>query len=46
LELEHIPDLEWGGVPLGEHSPTAMARLRQTPAFKAVSNVVEVTVRP
>jgi len=46
LELEHIPDLKWAGVPLGEHSPTAMAKLRQTAAFQAVSNVVEVTVRP
>jgi hypothetical protein len=45
LELENIPDLEWRGLPLGRHNATAMDRVRRTPRFKAVSNVVEVQVQ-
>jgi hypothetical protein len=45
LELENLPDLEWGGVPLGQHSVVAMNRVRRTSRFKAVSNVVEIQVQ-
>ena len=46
LELEHIPELQWSGIPLGEHHAATMTRLRQIPAFNIVSNEVEVEVRP
>ncbi len=46
LELENIPDLEWGGIPLGQNSVVAMYRVRRTSRFKAVSNVVEIQVQP
>ena len=46
VELENIPDLEWTGVTLGPgHDPVALQRVRQSPRFKAVSNVVAVEVR-
>jgi hypothetical protein len=45
LEMEHIPDLEWHGVPLGKHDAGAMAKIQNSRGFKAVSNVVEVEVR-
>ena len=44
LEIENVPGREWSGVPLGKHDPAAMERVRQSTAFKAVSNVVEVKV--
>lgn len=44
LEIENVPGLEWGGLPLGKHDPATMERVRQSTAFKAVSNVVEVKV--
>jgi hypothetical protein len=45
LELENIPDLKWGGIPLGEHDAAAMRKVRRTPRFKVRSNVVEVEVK-
>jgi hypothetical protein len=45
LELMHDPDLEWRGVPLGEHPPDVMARIRSVPAYRVRSNVVEIRVR-
>ncbi len=30
LEIEHLPDLQWAGRPLGEHDPEAMAKIRQS----------------
>ena len=45
LELENVPELEWRGEPLGQHSISAMERVRRTSAFKAVSNVVEIQVQ-
>lgn len=45
LELENIPDLEWKGLPVGQHSKATMEKVRRTPRFKAVSNVVEVEVQ-
>ncbi len=45
LELENVPDLEWRGVPLGQHSRAAMERVRRTAPFKVVSNVVEIQVQ-
>jgi hypothetical protein len=31
---------------LGQHDPATLADLERMPPFKAVSNVVEVTVKP
>jgi hypothetical protein len=45
VELEHIPDLQWSGIPLGKHDPGAMQKIRLREGFRAVSNVVEVQVR-
>jgi hypothetical protein len=45
VELENIPDLRWQGVTFRDHDPVAMQRIRQSPSFKAVSNVVAVEVR-
>ena len=45
LELENVPDLEWRGEPLGKHNTAAMEKVRRSPRFKAVSNVVEVQVQ-
>lgn len=45
LRLEHDPERPWGGVPLGEHDPAAMARVRQIKPFIAVSNEVEIEVK-
>ena len=44
LEIENVPGLEWGGLPLGKHDPAAMEKVRRSTAFKAVSNAVEVKV--
>jgi hypothetical protein len=44
LEMENVPGLEWGGLPLGKHDPAAMEKVRQSRPFKAVSNTVEVKV--
>ena len=43
--LENVPGLPWTGIPLGEHNAAAMEKVRRTPRFKAVSNVVEVEVK-
>ncbi len=45
LEYEHVPDRKWHGIPLGEHDPAAMRRVRGVPGIKLTSNVVEVHVR-
>jgi hypothetical protein len=45
LELEHVPDMEWKGVPCPPHDPEAMKAVRGSAPWKAVSNTVEVTVR-
>jgi hypothetical protein len=44
LTLENRPQMKWKGVPLGEHDPAAMARVRASLPFKVVSNVVEIEV--
>jgi hypothetical protein len=44
LRYENNPLLEWGGLPLGEHDPAAMQRVRQSTPCVAVSNEVVVTV--
>jgi hypothetical protein len=44
LELEHVPDIEWKGVPCPWHDPEAMKAVRESIPWKAVSNTVEVTV--
>src|SRR5260370_24574724 len=40
----HIPDLQWKGVPLGEHDPRAMDRIRRSAPVTLESNVVEIVV--
>jgi hypothetical protein len=45
VELDHQPNLEWRGLPLGQHDAAAMARIRASRPFKATSNVVEIEVR-
>jgi hypothetical protein len=45
LEYEHVPDRKWHGIPLGEHDPAAMRRVREVPAIKLTSNAVEIQVR-
>jgi hypothetical protein len=45
LEVEHVPDLKWESVTLGQDDSATLASIRRMPPFKAVSNVVEVTVR-
>jgi hypothetical protein len=44
LELEHVPDIEWKGVPCPVHDPETMKAVRESTPWKAVSNTVEVTV--
>src|SRR5262245_60039928 len=44
LEVEHVPGIEWQGVPCPPHDPEAMKAVRESPPWKAVSNTVEVTV--
>ena len=44
VEIEHVPDLEWVGIPLGRHDPEAMSRIRKSAPWKARSNVVELKV--
>lgn len=45
LELEHVPSLKWGGLPLGQHDPAAMEKIRNSRPFKVTSQVVEVEIR-
>lgn len=45
LEMENIPDKQWGGILGGEHDPAALDRLRRTLPYEAKSNVVEIEVR-
>jgi hypothetical protein len=40
----HIPDLKWRGLPLGQHDPMAMERIRKSAAVTLESNVVEIEV--
>lgn len=44
VEMEHIRDLKWSGIPLPDHDAGAMEKVRQIKGFKAVSNVVEIEV--
>jgi hypothetical protein len=46
LRYENDPDRRWSGIPLGTHDPVAMQRARKSTPCVAVSNVVEITVRP
>jgi len=46
LEVENKPHMRWGGLPLGEHNPQAMEKVRQSHRFRALSNPVELTVVP
>lgn len=43
FHYENIPDFQWKGVPLGEHDPDAMQRVRQSTRFRGRSNPVIVT---
>jgi hypothetical protein len=45
LALEHVPDLQWQGVPCPRHDPEAMKAVRESVPWKAVSNSVEITVQ-
>ena len=46
IEIEHIPDLKWSGVPIPRHDPAVLHDIAQVPAFKATSNVVQIRVLP
>ena len=46
IELEHDPALEWMGVPLGEHDPIAMARIRASQGYLVRSRPFPLVVRP
>jgi hypothetical protein len=44
LEIENVPGHRWYGEPLGKHDAAAMARVRRSAPFKALSNTVEIRV--
>lgn len=44
VEMQHDPDLQWKGIPLGEHEPAAMDAVRRLNAYKLVSNTIEIEV--
>ena len=44
LRYENDPNLEWSGIPLGEHDPNTMLRVRDSTTCVAISNEVEVEV--
>jgi hypothetical protein len=46
LNMENKPEMVWKGIPLGEHDPAAMVKVRSSTPFKVVSNVVEVEIVP
>jgi len=37
VEYDHRPDMKWRGIPLGEHDPETMKRIREIKPLKAVS---------
>jgi hypothetical protein len=45
LTYENKPGLAWRGVPLGQHDPAAMAKVKASTPLKVVSNTVEVEVQ-
>lgn len=40
----NLPDLKWKGLPLGEHDPKAMERIKGSTRITLESNVVEIVV--
>lgn len=44
LRYENAPDLEWSGIPLGQHDEEAMRRVRRSSRCVVLSNSVVVTV--
>jgi len=44
LAYTNVPDLEWGGVPLGAHDPETMELVRRSEPVHVVSNPVEILV--
>lgn len=45
LELRHIPDMNWSGIPIGDHDSGALQRIRESRPFTAKSNSIEVVVQ-
>ena len=44
LRYENDPNLQWGGIPLGEHDAEAMRRVQNSTPCVAVSNDVSIEV--